>query len=437
MKKIINSIAVVVTVLVGVSTKAQSLEEFINTALEKNYQISILKNEVQIAINNNTLGNAGQLPSITLGGAAQQASNNVLQEFTDGTSRQGSNAKTTSVNLSAMVDWSVFDGFRVYAKRDQLAYLEQLGKVNSKFYIEQTVADIAEVYYQLVFENQLLESYRHSFEISSFRWNFEKKRKEIGVGKGMRYQQALVDYQTDSIRILTQLNTIKLLEIEINRVLNEALERELVIQEKSFLPLPVIAKDSLFEKAKNNNQQLQQQRLEELIAETNLRIEKADRYPKIGLFAGYQYVKTTAAVGFFKGSRTTGPVVGVNVSFNLYNGRNETREIKNAEFYEENSKLNKEQVVLNINADLLKMIYQYESVQQRIELAQSNMEAAKKVSLIAEEQLKQGAINGYDFRMTQQTLLDAQNALSQLQFSLKTLEIGINRLTGAVLEAYL
>ena len=220
-------------------------------------------------------------------------------------------------------------------------------------------------------------------------------------------------------------------------MLNEALERELVIQEKSFLPLPVIAKDSLFEKAKNNNQQLQQQRLEELIAETNLRIEKADRYPKIGLFAGYQYVKTTAAVGFFKGSRTTGPVVGVNVSFNLYNGRNETREIKNAEFYEENSKLNKEQVVLNINADLLKMIYQYESVQQRIELAQSNMEAAKKVSLIAEEQLKQGAINGYDFRMTQQTLLDAQNALSQLQFSLKTLEIGINRLTGAVLEAYL
>ena len=59
------------------------------------------------------------------------------------------------------------------------------------------------------------------------------------------------------------------------------------------------------------------------------------------------------------------------------------------------------------------------------------------MSLIAEEQLKQGAINGYDFRMTQQTLLDAQNALSQLQFSLKTLEIGINRLTGAVLEAYL
>lgn len=436
MKKIINSL-VLAAVLVGVPSWGQSLEDFIATALERNYQISILKNEAKVAANNNTMGNAGQLPSVTLGGSAEQASNSVLQEFTDGTSRQGSNAKTTSMNLSAMVNWSVFDGFRVYAKKDQLGYLEQLGQIDSKFYIEQTVADIAEVYYQLVYEYKLLESYRHSFGISTYRWNLEEKKKEIGAGKGMDFQQALVDYQTDSIRILTQLNTIKLLEIEINRVLNEELERELTIQEKSFKSLPAIAKDSLFEKAKNNNLQLQQQRLEELIAETNTRIEKADRYPKIGLFAGFEYVKTTAAVGFFKGSRTTGPVVGINVNFNLYNGGNETREIKNAEFYEENSKLNKEQVIVNVNADLLKMVYQYESVQQRIILAQSNVGAAEKVAAIADEQLKRGAINGYDFRTTQQTLLDAQNALAQLQFSLKTLEIGINRLTGTVLETYL
>lgn len=436
MKKIINSL-VLAAVLVGVPSWGQSLEDFIATALDRNYQISILKNEAKVAANNNTMGNAGQLPSVTLGGSAEQASNSVLQEFTDGTSRQGSNAKTTSMNLSAMVNWSVFDGFRVYAKKDQLGYLEQLGQIDSKFYIEQTVADIAEVYYQLVYEYKLLESYRHSFGISTYRWNLEEKKKEIGAGKGMDFQQALVDYQTDSIRILTQLNTIKLLEIEINRVLNEELERELTIQEKSFKSLPAIAKDSLFEKAKNNNLQLQQQRLEELIAETNTRIEKADRYPKIGLFAGFEYVKTTAAVGFFKGSRTTGPVVGINVNFNLYNGGNETREIKNAEFYEENSKLNKEQVIVNVNADLLKMVYQYESVQQRIILAQSNVGAAEKVAAIADEQLKRGAINGYDFRTTQQTLLDAQNALAQLQFSLKTLEIGINRLTGTVLETYL
>ncbi len=147
--------------------------------------------------------------------------------------------------------------------------------------------------------------------------------------------------------------------------------------------------------------------------------------------------KTTAEVGFFTGSRTNGPVVGVNVSFNLFNGGNTIREIKNAEFYEENAKLDKKQVLLNVNADLLKMIYQYESVQQRIVLASSNVAAAEKVYAIADEQLKRGAINGYDFRLTQQTLLEAQNTLAQLQYSLKTIEIGINRLTGTVLEAYM
>lgn len=436
MKRIINSL-VVAALLMGIPSRGQTLEDFITTALEKNYQISILKNEAQVASNNNTMGNAGQLPSVILGGTAQQASNSVLQQFADGSERQGNRAKSTSVNLTALVNWSAFDGFRVYAKKDQLRYLEELGQINAEFYIEQTVADIAEVYYQLVYENQLLESYRQSFEISTYRWNFEKKRREIGVGKGMEYQQALVDYQTDSIRILTQLNTIKLLEVEINRVLNEDLERQLTINEFTFVPLPVIAKDSLLEKAEANNQQLQQQRLEELIAETNLRIEKADRYPKIGLFAGYEYTKTTSEVGFFTGSRTTGPVVGVNVNFNLYNGGNTTREIKNAAFYEENAKLNKEQVMVNVNADLLKMYYQYESIQQRITLASSNVSASEKVYAIADQQLKQGAINGYDFRLTQQTLLEAKNTLAQLQFSLKILEVGINRLTGAVLESYL
>lgn len=427
----------VAAVLAAVPSWGQSLETFVATALEKNYQISILKNEAEVASNNNTNGSAGQLPTISLGGTAQQSSNSTLQQFSDGSTREGTNAKNSSINFSALVNWSLFDGFRVYAKKDQLQYLEELGQINSKFYIEQTVADIAEVYYQLVYEKQLLESYRQSFKISTYRWNFEGKRKEIGIGKGMEYQQALVDYQTDSINILTQINTIKLLEIEINRVLNEELERELNINETSFGLLPAISKDSLFEKAKNNNQQLQQQRLEELIAETNTRIEKADHYPKIGLFAGYQFTKTFAEVGFITTNRNTGPVVGVNVSFNLYNGGNDRREIKNAEFYEENAKLNKEQVIVNVNADLLKMVYQYESVQQRITLALSNVSAAEKVYAIADEQLKRGAINGYDFRLTQLTLLEANNALAQLQFSLKTIEIGISRLTGTVLETYL
>ena len=60
-----------------------------------------------------------------------------------------------------------------------------------------------------------------------------------------------------------------------------------------------------------------------------------------------------------------------------------------------------------------------------------------KVYKIAEEQLKQGAINGYDFRLTQMSLLNSELTLMQLQFALKAIEINLNRLSGRVLEVYL
>mgnify|MGYP000350827253 CR=1 FL=1 len=55
-----------------------------------------------------------------------------------------------------MANWTVFNGFSVYAKRSQLGYLEELGQLNAKFYIEQTVSDIVIAYHQLVYEKQLL-----------------------------------------------------------------------------------------------------------------------------------------------------------------------------------------------------------------------------------------------------------------------------------------
>jgi outer membrane protein TolC len=59
-----------------------------------------------------------------------------------------------------------------------------------------------------------------------------------------------------------------------------------------------------------------------------------------------------------------------------------------------------------------------------------------KVYKTAEEQLKQGSINGYDFRLTQLSLLNSELTLMQLQFALKAIEINLNRLSGKVLEAY-
>ena len=113
------------------------------------------------------------------------------------------------------------------------------------------------------------------------------------------------------------------------------------------------------------------------------------------------------------------------------------REIRNAAIISENATLERKQVELDVDADLLNYYYQYLSVRQRKDLASGNLESATKVYRIADEQLKRGAINGYDFRLTQLTLLNAANTLLELEFSLKVLEINMHRMSGTILEAYL
>ncbi len=437
MKQTLNNILTIVFFLLLFSkSNAQSLQELINATLENNYQISISKNEANISANNNTLGNAGFLPSLDISGGYSNSLNNTRQVFADATIREGIGAENTNLNASAILNWTVFDGFSVHAKRDQLSHLQNLGEFNSKFYIEQTVADVVVAYYQLVYETKLLKSYQQALEISAFRLKIAKKKREIGSSTIIDYGQAEVDYQTDSIRLLAQQNTIQLLVIEINRIANNELEQSIDVTNTDFNTNTIPNLDTLKKLIVNNNIQLTQQRLQELITETELRITIANRYPTVNLYGGYQYTKTTAEVGFLNANQTYGPTIGLNISFNLFNGGNTNREIKNLMLQNDNTKLTKAQVTKDIDANLLSSYHQYRSIMTQIRLAESNVEQMTKIYTTAQEQLKRGTINGYDFRLTQLNLLENQLKLTQLQYILKTIEVNLNRLSGSILTKF-
>ncbi|MCB0280678.1 MAG: TolC family protein, partial [Calditrichaeota bacterium] len=263
------------------------------------------------------------------------------------------------------------------------------------------------------------------------------KRKAVGGGKAMNYGQALVDYQSDSIRVLAQESRIASLKIDLNAVLNNQLEADIRLIDSGFRQFNPVSKEEILKSVEAANSQLEQQRLMELIAETEIRMALGDAFPKIDIYAGYQYSKSTATVGFSNSNQSYGPTFGITISFNLYNGGETNRAIKNSELYSSNSKLTKEEVEQDIHSNVLILYTDFNSISQQINLAKSNVEEMTKVYQTAEEQLKRGAINGYDFRLTQQMLLNSELTLKQLQFSLKMIEINLNRLSGHILDLYL
>ena len=86
-----------------------SLDELIRISLEQNYQLRIVRNQQQMAENQNTAGNAGMLPQVNLGAQRSWQILDTETNFFTGESRSGSNALNTSLNAFIEMDWPVFD----------------------------------------------------------------------------------------------------------------------------------------------------------------------------------------------------------------------------------------------------------------------------------------------------------------------------------------
>src|SRR5690606_29751472 len=109
--------------LLGFSTQAQevlSLEDALKMALENNYDIKIATNNSKIDATNNSLARAGMLPTLN---ANLTNSNSILdtkQTQADGTVREVDGAKNMNLSYGVGLDWTIFDGLSMFARKEQL-----------------------------------------------------------------------------------------------------------------------------------------------------------------------------------------------------------------------------------------------------------------------------------------------------------------------------
>src|SRR5690349_2410381 len=75
-----------------------SLNDAIGLALKNNYSILIYSNEQTIGANNNTVGNAGMLPSVTAAGGLNETVNDLEQNYTDGRTVDRKGVVATTAN---------------------------------------------------------------------------------------------------------------------------------------------------------------------------------------------------------------------------------------------------------------------------------------------------------------------------------------------------
>jgi len=315
-----------------------SLEEAISKTLENNFDIRIARNELKIDETNVTVGNAGMLPRVNGIITNNNTILNIDQTFANGNEVEIDGAKNLNINYGIGLEWTLFDGFRMFARHNQLKEIQKLGETELKVSILSKVSQVYETYFQLVNQQQLLKNIDSIIAVSEFRLKTAQNRFTIGKASKLEVLNAEVDYNAD-VSTKIQLNEqYAISKVLLNELLVQPAETDFVVVEIILIDESLKLND-LLTAAKEQNPELQIQFINKKIQEYELKQIKANRYPTFNLTTGYNLVRSQTPFGFVTESTGRNFNYGFVASLNLFDGFNQNRNEKTSKLQLENTQL--------------------------------------------------------------------------------------------------
>ena len=100
----------------GHSQELLTVEDAVKIALENNYDIKIASNDLKIDQQNVSLANAGILPNFNAVVTENSSILDTKQTQQDGSTRELDGAKNMNLSYGVALNWTIFDGFRMFAR---------------------------------------------------------------------------------------------------------------------------------------------------------------------------------------------------------------------------------------------------------------------------------------------------------------------------------
>ncbi|MBY0543213.1 MAG: TolC family protein [Sphingobacteriaceae bacterium] len=408
-----------------------NLQDAINIALNNNYDIKLVKNDVEISKNNVNLGNAGILPaavgSFSTGGSRQ----NTIQTQSTGTQRITDGVKNSNMSYGVGLDWTIFDGFKMFANLDRLKALEQQGQISLKSRILTTISDVINAYYTIAKQQQLVAASDSAMDISNLRMTIANNKLEIGKGSKLDVLAAKVDYNSDTSSYLQQKNLLGIYIVNLNQLLARDPNVKFIVQNQIDIDKNLIY-SSLVEQSASLNPDLQNAFINKKIADLNLKQIKADRYPKVSLNSGYEFNRSTSPTGFNTSFKANGLTYGLTASLNIFNGFLQRQNERNAKIGISSSELSLNKVKQEVISQLATTYQNYSTYLELVKLERKNIEIAKQNLDITLEKYRLGSITPIILREAQKNAIDANSRYVEMQFQAKLAEIALKELSGTL-----
>jgi outer membrane protein TolC len=301
--------------------------------------------------------------------------------------------------------------------------------------IESTVLELFTVYYEVARLTQNKINQAETMDISKRRLRRARYSYEYGQSTQLDVLNAEVDFNNDSITYLNisqELdNTKRDLNVLLGREVNEAFSVDTSIVYQKGITLEILHEDAL----RNNVTVLQSESMLQN-SKYDLNINKSRRVPKVYLNAGYNWDKTNFDRTASLQHRTMiGPVAGVNLSWNIFDGGYTKTHIQNSIIAVENQKISVEQTKQYLERNLNNAWGFYQNALFVLKAEGKNLDTSQRNFDRTLDQNKLGQITSIEFRQAQLNLLRAKLNFSKAKYQAKTAELALLKLSGELMFA--
>lgn len=432
------STLLILTSTISLAQETLTKQDAVNIALENNYDIKVVNNNLAATKNSSSIYNSGYLPTVSANGGANYQDKNNENEFQDGHS-QTQNSVTESYNASIGVNYLLFDGLGRMYNYKKLQELYNLSEIQARQVVDNTILQLLASYYDVARLTENKSNQKKSLAISKDRSIREKYKYEYGQNTQLDMLNSEVDVNNDSIALLNISRELNNAKRDLNVVLGRSITTDFKVDTTVNYAID-LTYNNLLNSAKENNTILLQAEKNIELSNFDLKINKSNWMPIVGVNGSYGWnnlnVDTDNGNAFSLASQTSkGINAGLNLSWNIFDGGATKTRVDNAKIAIDNSEIQKEQIEQDLERNVANAWETYQNSLFILQAEQKNVDTNKRNFSRSEEQFKLGQIISVEFRLAQVNLLNAVNNYNKAKYTAKIAELKLLQLSGKVLGA--
>ena len=404
------------------------LPDAVNMALKNSLEVQLSKNFVETNTVLNNYGVAGGLPIVTTSLTDNELISSINQKFNTGANILRDAAAANNFSLGVTGSMLLYNGNRVVAAKNRLATLVNQSEQLLNAQIQNIMAGVMVGYYDVVRQQSYLKTIEKSIDASNQQLEIIKTRQFVGLANNADLFQAQIDLNALLQARQSQQLIIDQAKTELLRQLTLNPDSVINIQDTILVDKNILMADILNNLNKNADIVAAQEKVK--INELLVKETAALRYPSIRASTGYNFTRNQAAAGQILLNQNYGPFVGVSVGIPIYNGSVYKRQQKVAEINVGNAELDKQILIRDYNAQVVKVYQSYAITLQQLKTEQENYSLSNQLLELVLQKFKFKQATIVDVKNAQQSFEASGYRLVNLNFAAKSAEIELKRLAN-------